>query len=228
MSNYDRELGESLLEFQGPLEEGKEWDSLNPPTQPPLDIPDVAPPPRAIDPIYHDLPALPQGEYGGGGPEGGYGGGPAPVQSRTWPVQTPNFIDPSTFPEISAPPENEYSFAQKLLYGLKTLGNRAAYGFSQGREGISNYMQKRMPKIYRNRYAYRGDEPVRGPEGGHMYERQQVGLRNPLTMSKIDPYTDQMGDYNWLERALMMDMDLRSPVREIGDPMINYDFSDKK
>ena len=61
-----------------------------------------------------------------------------------------------------------------------------------------------------------------------MFERQQVGFQNPFTASRIDPTADRMGDYNWLERALMLDMEMRSPVREIGDPMISYDFSDKE
>ena len=221
---YDEEMGTNLIEggFQGPLEEGKEWDSLNPP----MEIDYV--PPRPIDPYNPNMspmPARPQG------PEGGYGTPPPErpyIDSRTWPVQTPNFINPETFPQVTAPPEDQYSLAEKLLYGLQQLGGRAGKGFSQAREGIGNYLQKNMPKIYRNRYAYQGDEPVRGPEGGRMFERQQVGFQNPFTASRIDPTADRMGDYNWLERALMLDMEMRSPVREIGDPMISYDFSDKE
>jgi len=225
MAEYDEEMAERMLdgampgEFQGPLERGREWDSLNPP-----EIEYV--PPKPIDPVNPNMspmPATPQG------PEGYDPSAPPQremVESRTWPVQTPNFIDPSTFPQITAPPEIDYSLAEKLLYGLQRIGQAGGQKINDMRAGVKNYIQKNTPAIYRNRYAYQGDQPVRGPEGGHMYQRQQVGFQNPFTAKPItwdDWQETGPPNYNWLERALMMDLGMRSPIKEIGEPTTMYD-----
>ena len=155
-NDIDQEMARLMMEggFQGPLEEGKEWDSLNPP-----------PPPNHgynydLDPNNRPGVPMPQRFQG-------YEGPPNPDQGPNfprYPDQQPQtwWHQPGPQPrpgmEMSPRPDQDYSMGQQLMNWLRTRG----------------------PKLTRRSNMYQNGEQMFGPEGEPLTREQIMRFQSPF------------------------------------------------